>query len=188
MAKFALGSILLGKNDESGVKILKESMVINQMITIPACEALYTYFYSNHREEEALPFLRKADSFNEVLQAAELERQEISDADDFEIHSMEENVVKEIIKKVSFHEEIEAAYLVRKKVDYISEIPFNVLGIKTKKNWIGRSIGVSDENILGAVLGQVEELDIHYVIILGKQFKNARKKMQKIDGAFIYKA
>lgn len=168
MAKFALGSILLGENDESGVKILKESMVIDQMITIPACEALYTYFYSNHREEEALLFLRKADSFNEVLQAAELERQEISDADDFEVHSMEENMVKEIIKKVSFHEEIEAAYLVRKKVAYISEVPLNVLGIKTKKNWIGRSIGVSDENLLDAVLGQVEELDIHYVVILGK--------------------
>lgn len=186
MAKFALGSILLGENDESGVKILKESMVLDQMITIPACEALYTYFYSNHREKEALLFLRKADSFNEVLQSAELERQEISDTDDFEFHSIEESVVKEIIKKVSFHEEIEAAYLVRKKVAYIPEIPLNVLGIKTKKNWIGRSIGVSDENLLGAVLGQVEEFDIHYVVILGKQFKNARKKIEEIGGVLIY--
>ena len=67
-AQYALGMIFLEANDDRGVEMLKKSMMIDRTITVPVCETLYSYFHSNHKEDEALRYLRKADSFQEVLE------------------------------------------------------------------------------------------------------------------------
>jgi len=187
-AKYSLGSILLDSEDERGVELLKESMLIDRTITIPVCESIYAFYFSQHREDEALRYLRKADSFVDIIEAAQVERQNVTNADDFQPHKVDPKNVEHVIKILSYHEEIERAYLVKKRVEYLQEEALNVLGIQTKKNMLGRSVGVSDDDLLEVIVEQVAPLDVHFVMVLGKQFKATKKKMKQIDMAMIYEA
>ena len=186
--KFSLGNILLEEKDEKGIELLKEAMKLDRMMTVPACEQIYSYFYSQKRDEEAMPYLKKADNFYDIVLLAERERSGVTDIDEYESHDFPDEFLSELIRQISFHEEIAEAYLVKKKVEYLPEEPFYVLGIKTKKNWLGRSVGVSDENLLDAVAEQVGKLNVNYVVMLNRQFKKTYKRMKEIPNSKIYLA
>ncbi|MCB1024827.1 MAG: M48 family metalloprotease, partial [Acidobacteria bacterium] len=81
-ANFFLGIYYLNKDDQKGVELLEDSMKLDVMLTVAACENLYAYCFSKHREEEAMEYLRKADSFVESLYAANLERRRVDVSDE----------------------------------------------------------------------------------------------------------
>jgi hypothetical protein len=93
--------------------------------------------------------------------------------------------VRAIVKSFAIHEEITAAYLVKKKVRYFPEKPCYVLGIETKKKWFKSSGDVKEEHMLEVVVNQVEPFGISFALVLNK-FKQAQKQMRKIPDGKIY--
>jgi Zn-dependent protease with chaperone function len=184
-AKFDLGSIMLENEDENGIKFLEEAMAQDISFTIAACEQIYAFLFSKGQEEKGLPYLNKAETFYENVVAAQKERENISDQDEFEAHDLPAEKVNAITGKIAMHEEIEAAYLIKKKVRYFPEKPCYVLAIETKRKWIKSSGDVNENHLLEVVVNQVEPLEVSFALILGK-FKRVRKFVKRMPGAKIY--
>lgn len=186
-AKYDLGSIMLENEDEKGIELLEAAMAQDISYTIQACEQIYAFLYAKGFEEKALPYLNKAETFYETLLAAQKERESISDRDEFEAHGLESEKVQAITAKIATHEEIAAAYLIKKKVQYLPEQPCYVLCIETKKKWFKSSGDVKDEHLLEVVINQINPLGVNFALVLSK-FKKIRKEVQKIQDAKIYQS
>ncbi|MDQ3132229.1 MAG: M48 family metalloprotease [Acidobacteriota bacterium] len=186
-AKFDLGSIMLENEDEKGIEMLEEAMAADISFTMQACEQIYAFLHAKGFEEKAMSFLNKAETFYEVLTAAQKERENITDRDEFEAHDLNDEKVRAITEKIAGHEEITAAYLLRKKVRYLPEKPCYVLCIETKKKWFKSSGDVKDEHLLEVVVNQVEPFGINFALVL-KKFKRVRKELHKIPNAKIYQS
>ena len=184
-AQYDLGNILLENEDEKGIELLEAAMARDISYTIQACERIYAFLYAKGFEEKALPYLNKAETFYETLLAAQKERENISDSDEFVAHDLDGEKVHLIAEKVAGHEEIAAAYLIRKKVRHLPENPCYVLCIETKKKWFKSSGDVKDEHLLEVVVRQMESLGVNFALILSK-FKKIRREVQKIPNAKIY--
>lgn len=184
-AKFDLGGILLENEDEKGIELLEDAMTQDISFTIQACEQIYAFLYARGFEEKALPYLNKAETFYEILIAAQKERESISDRDEFEAHDLDDEKVQAITEKIATHEEITAAYLVKKKVLHLPEKPCYVLCIETKKKWFKSSGDVKDEHLLEVVINQVEPFGVSFALVTG-EFKKIRKALPKMPSAKIY--
>ena len=184
-AKFDLGSILLENENEKGIELLEEVMKQDDSFTIAACEQIYAFLYARNQEEKGLIYLNRAETFYDVVLAAQKERGYISDYDELEPHELPAEKVRAIAAKVATHEEITAAYLVKKKVVNLPEKPCYVLCVETKKKWLKSSGDVKDEHLLEVVINQVQNDGISFAIILSK-FKNVRGKLDKMPNAKIY--
>ncbi len=79
---------------------------------------------------------------------------------------------------LSYSEEIRTAYLVRKSVVYLPEVPFHVLFLDVKIPRF-RFGGVSAANVLEAVANQVGKNGVDFVVVLEKDFKGYKKRLEK---------
>ncbi|QQS42551.1 MAG: M48 family metalloprotease [Acidobacteriota bacterium] len=186
-AKFALGNILINERDDEGVRLINEAAEKDFSLTQFACDILYSYFNATGRGEEALEYIRRSDRFQDTLEVAARERQDITVEDSFEEHSLNEDQLERVRTKLGYHEEISKAYLVRKVVWYFKEHPVNVLAILTASQGAAK-VKRKDANLVREVVGgQVGDLDIHFVLTLEAQPDAIRRKIEAVNGSLIYK-
>lgn len=190
-ANFTLGSLLLDENDENGIAYLKEAIKAEPKAQLSGNEKIFLFLQSRGREEEAKPYLEKAERAYERLEAANKERETISDGDKFELPILPAEDVQAIQERLGWHEEITAAYLVRKTVKNMPEHPCHVLCLKVKRKFLALrsgtlSSGVSEQDLLDVVVNQVAEFGVQFVVIFGKDFKGIERKVKKLPQSRIY--
>ena len=190
---FALGSILLDDFDESGIGYLKEAIKADPKVGLAGNERIFMFLQSQGREAEAKPYLEKTERAYERLEAANKERETVLDSDSFEEPTLAAEKVKAILEKLAWHEEITAIYLARKAVKNMPEYPCHVLCLEVKRKFFSfgsgtLSSGVSEADFANAVINQVAELDVQFVLIFNKDVKKIQKKVKKLTAAKIYQA
>jgi Zn-dependent protease with chaperone function len=186
-ANFAVGTVLLNNDDESGLGFIEEAMQLDRILKIPACETLYYYLRSKGRDTEAQKYVLDIESEEEIVNLANQERSGVSPDDAFDKHDFENDKVEKICGKMRYYDEIQAMYLVRKVVRHYSEIPLYVLFIDTKKKGLfGGGQMLNSEDLLKVLVERLNEFGIHYFVILEKDFEKLKPRLEQIENAKIF--
>lgn len=188
---FTLGSLLLEENDETGIAYLKEAIKAEPKAELAGNEKIFLFLQSRGREDEARPYLAKTEEAYERLEAANKERETVSESDKFELPTLPAEHVRAIQERLKWHEEISAAYLVRKNVKNMPEHPCHILCIEVKRKFFTLrsgtlSSGVSEQDLLNSIINQVQDVGIQFVVIFGDQSKGIKRKVKKLSQAKIY--
>jgi hypothetical protein len=187
-ASFAVGTILLDDDDESGIGFIEDAIALDRTLKIAGCERLYYYLRSRGRDEEAKKYVLAIEAEDEIVSLANRERSAITSEDTFDRHDFAPEKVEKIWQKMRYYDEIQAMYLVRKVVNYYSEIPLYVLFVETKKKgWLKRGEPtLNSEELLNVLIERLSEFGIHYFVILENEFASLKPRIEQIENAKIY--
>jgi Zn-dependent protease with chaperone function len=186
-ANFAVGTILLNDEDESGIGYIEDAIELDRTLKIAGCETLYYYLRSQGRDEEAKKYVLAIEAEDEIVELANRERAGILPTDIFDRHDFAADKIARICQKMRYYDEIQAMYLVRKVVQHYSEVPLYVLFVETKKKgWFGGGQTLSSEDLLNILIERLGEFGIHYFVILEKDFETVKPRLEQIENARIY--
>ena len=128
--------MLVERGDEEGLRWLDQAIDGDPEAVVPACHIAYAFLRERGRDEEAARYRERADRQIEVLEAAAEEREGISVEDDLARPDLPEERLEQIRRKVSWHEDVEEAYVVRKRARHLDDThPFYVLALVPKSGF-----------------------------------------------------
>lgn len=135
-ARYAVGRLLLEREDDEGLRWLDESMERDPEAVLPACQLAYVYLRDRDRDEEAERYRVRAEQQANVFEQAAGERSEVSIDDRLEPSGLPGDLLASLREKVAWHEDVAAAYLVRKRTDHLDDThPFYVLAVVPKSGF-----------------------------------------------------
>lgn len=185
-ANYILGGMLLEKDDESGFEYLNKAMRLDPRWKLAASEVAFNYLRLKGRHEEAKPYIENIEGQQEIIQKAENERRSVNPTDNFEPHQLSVEALEAIVKKISYHEEVETAYLVCKTVRYFPEVPLHVLFLTLKKNLPKGSGAVSAQDVINTIGKQASEFGIQYIYSFGNKDEQYASKIAAIEKSKIF--
>jgi len=109
---------------------LDRAMELDELVTEPACELAYHYLCRAGRNEDAESYWDRAIAWQGVLQAADAERQSVSQADELLEHDLSKDQLTELTCQLHRYREIREAWLVRKRVAHCPTHPLYVLFVR----------------------------------------------------------
>ena len=128
-ASFALGQILADRDDASAIAHLERAMVCNVLARPPGNHAIAALLESLGRDAEAATHRRRAWDAGGVLYRAAAERRHVRMLDVLLPHDLASDVVGQIRERLAQMGSVQAAWLGKKKLAYLTESPLYVLGI-----------------------------------------------------------
>jgi Zn-dependent protease with chaperone function len=135
-ARFAIGRLLLEREDDEGLRWLDEAMERDPDAVLPACQIAYLYLSEHDREEEAQAYHRRAEQQVDVLERATDERSEVSVEDNLEAPDFDGELLEGLRQKIAWHDEVVEAYLIRKRTQHFDDThPFYVLAVVPKSSF-----------------------------------------------------
>ena len=185
-ANYILGGMLLEKDDESGFDYLNKAMRLDPRWKPAASEIAFNYLRLKGRHEEAKPYIEIIENQQEIVQKAEAERSAVRQTDNFEPHQLNVETLELLTKKISYHDEIESAYLACKTVQFFPEIPLHVLFL-TLRSDLPTGVGaVSAQDVIDTIGNQAGELGIQYVYAFGKNEELYKRRIAAIEKSKIF--
>jgi Zn-dependent protease with chaperone function len=133
---YTLGVRLLGRDDESGVALLKRAMQRDPWETARCCEALRDYCWRNGRKEEAHEWHRLMSERLELEHAAKKERDQIRTSDKLERHGLPAEALAQLRAQLEAIPGLRKAYFVRKRVKHMPERTCYILGYTVRRGWL----------------------------------------------------
>jgi Zn-dependent protease with chaperone function len=125
---YALGVRLLGRDDDSGMALLKRAMERDPREIVRCCEALRDYCLRKGRNEEAREWHRQMSERMAVELAARKERDEVRTSDKFEPHGVDPAALAQMQAQLKAIPDLRKAYFVKKRLRYMPERAYYVLG------------------------------------------------------------
>lgn len=186
-SNFGVGTILLDEDDKNGIGFIEKATASDRSLKIAGYETIYYYLRSKGRDEDAKKYVLAIENEQEVFDLAQKERSQILPTDNFGKHDISEEVLDKIRNRIQYYDEIQAAYLVRKEVDYYSEFPVYVMffDMTSKKNMFSGA-GLNKNELLDAMVERLGEYGIHYFVVLDSDFESVRPKLAQIDNAKMF--
>lgn len=185
-ANFALGSMLLEQHDALGVEHLEKAMAAVSMLTLQACELIYEFHSQAGRSEPAEVYRERAAKFHAALERHNEQSGNISAADRFEPHGLNETELRAVQNQLAKVAGLTSAYLVR-KVFADAIMPLYVLGVTAGYMWIE---GQSEKNSVVLLQSLASGLEFPHPIVflsLEDSIKPVQDKLCGISGAEIYR-
>lgn len=184
-ASYVLGAMLLQTDDESGLQHLNRAMHLDRRWQFAASEVAFNYLRLKGRHDEAKPYVELMENQQEIVRQAEIERSVVNPTDDFEPHKFTDEILEKVVKKISYNEEIEAAFLVAKTLRHFPEIPLHVLYLTMKKKM---PKGISAQDVVNALGKQLNEFGIQYLYTFGNKDAQYENKIAAIEKSKVYQA
>jgi Zn-dependent protease with chaperone function len=125
---YALGSRLLGRDDDAGRALLQRAMERDETEIVRCCEALRDYCRRKGLKEEAHEWHCRMAERAELEQAAAKERDEVRLSDKFERHGLSDPALAQLRAQLKAIHGLRKAYFVKKRVQHMPERPCYVLG------------------------------------------------------------
>ena len=132
---FVLGHRLLLRDDADGFALVERAMALDEEAIVAGCEALRDYCWRNGRKEEAHQWHGKMLARQNLLDAANAERDELNIKDKFERHGLSAAEIAELQQQLKKIAGLKKAYLVRKRVKHFPDRPLYVLGHTVSRWW-----------------------------------------------------
>ena len=184
-SNLAYGAVLLNDEQEEGIKYVEKAKNLDAALKADANELIFNFLRRKGRDSEAEKYLEEIEQQYEIIELAQKERASVSPDDRFESPNLPPEKIEPIRRILSYHEEIQNAYLVRKAVKYMPEIPFYILCLDVKVSRF-KFGGVSSENVMEAVANQIGKLGVDFVLLLEKNFSGLKSEIENLAGAKIY--
>jgi Zn-dependent protease with chaperone function len=181
---FALGRILLDREDERGLEFMRRAMDRDAHNVLPGCEAVTQYLRLKGRLDELPEYQRRAEKQHDVLTAAQEERAIVTERDKVEPNGLEAAVIVNVRRQLAAFDVIAEAYLIRKVVKYLPEKPVLVLVVLMKDVWYKFQ---SDAKYAALSEDLVGKLNIggnqFWVFVVGKRRHAMLRKARKVAGS-----
>lgn len=150
---YALGVRLLGRDDESGMALLKRAMERDPSEIVRCCEALRGYCWRKERKDEAHEWHRRMSERIELERAAAKERDAVRTSDKFERHDLSAEALAQMQAQLRTVPGLRKAYFVRKRVKHMPERTAYVLGFS-----VGGLLPWGKKGSTQIVLQRIQEL------------------------------
>lgn len=171
-ANYALGRRLLDDNDEAGIGHLERSMHNHQAV-IPACELIYHYWQRHGDKARAEEYLKKAETQQDLYDAANAERDEITVNDTYKAPTISQEEQQAIAGKLSLLPTLKHAWLAEKELKHFPEQKILVM-IFTKKAFEGK-----DKELLEQIKQDLDSDHTCYVLNKKGEYAALAKEVMK---------
>ena len=187
LVKYNLAGVRLALGDERGIADAELAIELDESYRLAGSELIFEYLRGKGRIDEAKKYANTAEKQYEKLGLAQKERDTVQPGDNFEPHSLPQDLIDLIPVKLGTFEEITAIYLVKKVVKYYPEIPMHVMFIDVRPTkTFNRSGDLSPSEILKIVTDRFGDTEINFFAILVTQFAALKPHLEKIEGAKVF--
>lgn len=184
-ARFTLGSILLAKNDSSGIALMDRIVQDEPDYLISACEDLYGYFYRQGDMQSANQYLAKLESREEHIWKAESEAADFKPNDNLIPHDLKHEDLEPVLAEFPHYPELQEVYLVKKVLNYDPAYPVYLFGLVRKGGMIELDGEEKDIDLQNNLSQTPSPIASFYMTVSGHR-KDMLKALKKIDGSLIY--
>lgn len=175
LVSFGLGGRLIASNDDSGRALIEQAMRLDEEAIVSGAELLRDYHWRNGREDQARSWHKRLIERQQLLSAAQRERQQVLLTDQFEKTGLSEQQLEDLRSQLRAVRGLRKAYLLRKQVRYLPEHAFFVLGFSAT-GFFQRHNRKRDAEIAGKIRQNVElPSDTIIINVAGNNYRFARK-------------
>jgi Zn-dependent protease with chaperone function len=185
-ANYTVGRILIGHGDATGLSYLSDAMKADSDYTFNACYLAEQFLREQGLPEEAERYRRRAMEYADLSEDAEKERINITAADSFSPHGLDEAFVNQLRDHLRHYQHLQAAHFVRKQVKLLPEKPAFVLGIVPRTSWYRPTDTEAEAKLFNGILQNAPLPAGAYVVLLNSSKKALRKVIEKVPGGRIY--
>jgi Zn-dependent protease with chaperone function len=190
-ANFGIGSILLERDDDAGLAHLERAMDADADAIVPACELAIPYLAARGRSEEAEVYRKRGEQQLEVYEAASVERAEVDVDDELEPPDLDHALLEQIRTTVASHDDVQAAYVVRKRVRHLAdEYPLYVVAViprnRWRQLWKEADAEEKEEATLADRVAEDLELPFDFHVIVPGPRSGMDERLEAIPGAKIF--
>ncbi len=171
-ANLAMGRLLLAQNDQAGLQYLENALAADREAVIPACALASRFLERRGNHKESMRYRVKAQRRRQQLLEAESERRAIKPGDPFEPHGLSADVVEGLAGQLALRPDVQAAYLVRKKVQTPTAVSCYALIVIPQRAWYELDTESSNQALqekLTATLNLPEET---YILVANQLMKH----------------
>ena len=129
---FAVGRILIEKNDKRGAKMLYQILDKDPFYFESSCRLLINYHLEKGEEETASELKERLHLFYDHFEEIRQERVQIRKIDEYVHHDLKEIYLDSIYAMLSRYEFIKKAWVLKKKVKHYEKTPMHVLVFSTR--------------------------------------------------------
>jgi Zn-dependent protease with chaperone function len=184
-ANFVVGEALLGRGEERGLRQLERAMDASVRAVIPACEAAASYLEEKGRDEEARRYRERAAEHARILEAAADERAHFTSEDDVLPHDLPADDLATIQHAVAQCPAVDRAYLVRKAVRHLPEIPFYVL-LAVPRRRLRRKEAGFNRALVHELVTKLDEIPHELLVVVPARPRRFEPRLRQIPGAALF--
>ncbi len=182
-ANFALGEILLDTLDESGVQHIERAVTRDPSARAQGYQRIWAFYEAAGRTDEAAAYKRRAWEQGDLLDRAAPERQGVNGGDTFLPHQLSEEELVPIRAALAAAAEVGEAYIVRKAVKHMPEVPLHILGVKMRLPWYRYRSESKERRLISRLAKELPVPGQWLVLALNDHTTKIRRKMRKVAGA-----
>ncbi|HEX5646464.1 MAG TPA: M48 family metalloprotease [Nitrospira sp.] len=175
-ANFALGRLLLAQGDRTGLERLELATARDRDAFLSTAALAEEFLIRVGQHEEAAGYRERAVQRRELLSRAEEERQWITPYDTFLPHDLSRDAARSLANALSALEEIGEAYLVRKRVRVMPEVPAYALIVIPTHRWYVWREEEKNERLLTRLSQEITLPSNTYILVLKSQITRRWKK------------
>lgn len=180
-ANYAMGRILLTREDERGIMFLTRAMEEDNDSIIASCEQIFSFLIRHHRHAEAEYYRDKAVAWQDILKKAQEERETLNQNDPLQPHALSSTYLDMIINELKHTTQIKQAYLVQKQVTYLPEKPLFLLGLVWK-----RQVLTTKHQLLDRLAKNVELPGELIIVHLNTDTQALQENIRRIEQSLIF--
>jgi hypothetical protein len=162
----------LAQDDQAGLQYLEKALAADRDAVIPACQLASSFLERRGNHKESMHYRIKAQQQRQQLLDADAERSTIKPGDSFEPHGLSNAVVETIARQLASRPDIQAAYLVRKKVQTLTRVPCYTLVIIPHHAWYELNEEGSNQALLETLRTTLTLPEDTYILIADQLMKH----------------
>jgi Zn-dependent protease with chaperone function len=177
-ADFAIGRILLGRNDTAGIAHLERATEkIN--LALPACEVAYDYFVRAGDANRADAWRRRGERFIDVVDSARAERASLSASDTFLPAALSQEARSRLEEQLALVDRVKHAWIARKKLAHAQEAPLYVIAIEVT-GWFN-----NPANVVNALAETIQTEHQTYFVATSGDGRAIGRKVAKVGDLLV---
>lgn len=132
-AHFAVGRLLLARDDAAGVARIEQALALDHWMTLNGCQQVIAYYVRNGDNPAAQPWRDRAITRADKEDAARQERATLPLKKVYVGHDLKDDVLDAMRAVFADCPEIDRVYLVRKSLEHFPEMPLYVIGYRNRR-------------------------------------------------------
>ncbi len=154
------------------MQYLENAIAAAREAVVPACQLASNYLERRGNHKESMRYRVKAQRQRQQLLDAEAERSTITPGDSFEPHGLSAEIIDGIAGQLASKPDVQAAYLVRKKVQVLTSVPCYALVIIPHHAWYELDTEGSNQALLEKLRTALMLPEDTYILIADQLMKH----------------
>jgi len=182
-ARYALGTVLLERDDPSGVEHIAWACEREPEARIQGYDLLSRFCERHGRYEEAEAYMREAWAAADLIELARAERRGVEVRDQLLPHGLTPDEVQRLRQALEQVPVVKAAYIARKEVHHLPEKPYYIVAVEMRLRWYWKHTAAHGRPLIGQAL-QALSLRGPWRVFCGRlDYPYVWRKIKRLPGA-----